>query len=78
MPDRERYERLRKLSPIEATKALLEGEFGMDDEPALIEAIRKDKNIMLSDDQIIDLFANALTEEDVSAEELLERLERAA
>jgi hypothetical protein len=78
MPDRERYERLRKLSPIEATKAWLEGEFGMDDEPALIEAIRKDKNIMLSDDQIIDLFANALSEEDVSAEELLERLERAA
>jgi hypothetical protein len=78
MQDSERFERLRKLSPIDAAKAWLQGDFGLDDEPALIEALRKDKNIMLYDDKIIDLFADAMMEEDVSAEELLERLERAA
>ena len=78
MQDSERFERLRKLSPIDAAKAWLQGDFGLDDEPALIEALRKDKNIMLYDDKIIDLFADAMMEEDVSADELLERLERAA
>jgi hypothetical protein len=78
MRDIERLERLRKLAPVEATRVWLEGDFDFDDEPALIEAIRKDKQIMLSDDKIIDLFAEAIMEEDVDAQEFLERLERAA
>lgn len=78
MQNRERFERLRKLSPVEATKTWLEGDFGLDEEPALIEAIRRDKNIMLSDRKIIELFADGMMEQDVSAEEFLERLERAA
>jgi hypothetical protein len=78
MRNEERFERLRKLTPVEATRAWLEGDVDMDDEPALIEALRKDKHIMLSDDKIIDLFAEAMMEEDVDAEEFLERLERAA
>ncbi len=78
MRDEERLERLRKLSPVEATRTWLEGDFGIDEEPALLEALRKDKHIMLSDDKIIDLFSEAMMEEDVDAEEFLERLERAA
>jgi hypothetical protein len=74
----ERFERLKRLTPLEATRAWLEGDFDLDDEPALIEALRKDKRISLSDDKIIDLFAEAIMEEDVDAQEFLERLERAA
>lgn len=78
MRNKERFEHLRSLTPLEATKTWLEGDFGLDDEPALIEALRKDKRISLPDDKIIDLFAEALMEEDVEAQEFLERLERAA
>ena len=78
MHDEARLERLRKLSPVEAAKTWLEGDFGIDEEPALLEAVRKDKHIMLPDDKIIDLFSEAMMEEDVDAEEFLERLERAA
>jgi hypothetical protein len=78
MQNKERFERLRKLSPLEATRTWLEGDVDVNDEPAMLEAIHKDKRISLSDDQIIDLFAEAMMEEDVDAQEFLERLERAA
>jgi len=78
MRNEERFERLRKLTPVEATRAWLDGDFGLEDEPAMIEALRKDKRITLSDDKIIDLFGEAMMEEDVDAQEFLERLERAA
>jgi hypothetical protein len=78
MRNEERFERLRKLTPIEATRSWLEGDFGLNDEPATMEALRKDKRITISDDKIIDLFAEVMMEEDVDAQEFLERLERAA
>jgi hypothetical protein len=37
-------------------------EFGIDDEPALIEALRRDPRVIGSDDQIIDTFCNAMVE----------------
>jgi hypothetical protein len=40
----------------------LNGEFGIDDEPALIEALRRDPRVIGSDDQIIDTFCNAMVE----------------
>jgi hypothetical protein len=58
--DKERFEQLRNLSPVEAARAWLDGDFGIGDEPALIEAIRKDKRIKLSDDEIIDFFTEAM------------------
>lgn len=76
MRNLERFERLRQLTPIEAARAWLEGDFGLGDEPALIEALRKDKGITATDDKIIDIFLDAM-EENVSAEEVLERLKRA-
>jgi len=36
----------------------------MGDEPALIEAIRKDNRVRLSDDEIIDLMADAMFDEE--------------
>ena len=54
MRDRQRFESLRKLAPREAVQAWLNGEFGIDDEPALIEALRRDPRVIGSDDQIID------------------------
>ncbi len=78
MQNQESFERLRKLTPLEATKVWREGDFGLDDEPALIESLRRDKRITLSDDKLIDLFAEAMMEEDVDPQEFLERLERAA
>ena len=60
MRDRQRFESLRKLAPREAVQAWLNGEFGIDDEPALIEALRRDPRVIGSDDQIIDTFCNAM------------------
>ena len=62
MRDRQRFESLRKLAPREAVQAWLYGEFGIDDEPALIEALRRDPRVIGSDDQIIDTFCNAMVE----------------
>jgi len=73
MTDNARFERLRSLSPVEAAKAWLDGDFGIGDEPALIEAIRKDKRIKLPDDAIIDFFAEAM-EDDWDAQHCLDEL----
>ena len=69
------FEVLRKLTPVAAVKAWMEGDFGIGDEAALIEAIRKDKRITRSDDEIIDFMADALMEEEASdAQQCLDRL----
>jgi hypothetical protein len=51
----------------------LEGDFGIDDEPAMVEAIRKDPRVTLSDEQILVLMSEAL-EEGWDAQTTLERL----
>ena len=71
--DKGRFEQLRNLSPVEAARAWLEGDFGIGDEPAMIEAIRKDKRIKLSDDEIIDFFTEAM-EDDWDAQHCLDEL----
>ena len=73
MQDRQRFEALRALSPIEAVRAWLDGEFSIGDEPALIEAIRKDTRVSLSDDDIIDAVLDAM-DEGLDAESCLVRL----
>ena len=50
------------LNPIEAVRRWLGGDFGIDDEPAMIEAIRKDPRVSLSDDKIIELMGEAIDE----------------
>lgn len=71
--NRKRFERLRRLSPLDAVQAWLDGDFGMGDEDAMIAAIRKDPRITASDDQIIDTIIDAMGEE-VDAATCLESL----
>jgi hypothetical protein len=73
MVNQERFDSLRRLSPAEAVKAWLEGDFGVGDEAALIEAIRKDKRIIRSDDEIIDLMVEMM-EEGLDGQAVLDRL----
>ena len=73
MTDKTRFERLRNLKPVEAARAWLGGDFGIGDEPAMIEAIRKDTRIKLTDDEIIDFFLEAM-EDDWDAQHCLDEL----
>ena len=59
---------------MEAARAWLDGEFGIYDEPAMIEAIRKDKRIKLSDNEIANFFFKALGEDDWDAQRCLDEL----
>ena len=74
MATQNRLEKLRTLAPVEAVQAWLDGDFGFDEEPALIAAIRKDSRIARSDDEIIDFMADALMEENSDAQRCLELL----
>jgi hypothetical protein len=77
MIDQNRFESLKKLAPVEAVKAWLEGSFGIGDEPALIEAIRKDNRVTRSDNEIIDFMADAMLEEEANdPQQCLDRLAR--
>ena len=69
----ERFEQLRALSPIKAVQTWLEFAFGFDDEPALLEAIRRDSRVQLSDKEITDVICDAMDNES-NARECLERL----
>jgi hypothetical protein len=71
--DRERFDRLRALTPIDAVRAWFEGEFGIGDEPAMITAIRRDARISLSEDDIANAICGAM-DEDLDARACLERL----
>jgi hypothetical protein len=73
MQNKERFEALRALTPIDAVQAWLDGDFGVGDEPALIAAIRKDPRVSLSDDDIIDAVCDAI-DDGLDAQACLERL----
>lgn len=73
MQNKERFESLRLLAPIQAVQAWLEGGFGIGHEPALTEAIRKDTQVSLSDDQIAEAICDAMVE-GLNAQECLESL----
>lgn len=60
----ERYERLRRLSPVEAIEAWLAFEFGIGDEPAMLEAIRKESRVRLNDVEISDVISFAMDDGD--------------
>lgn len=71
--NRQRYERLRSLKPIQAVEAWLTGDFGLGDEPALLEAIRKDLRVTLDDEMMLDAIAAAM-DGGMSPDECLELL----
>jgi hypothetical protein len=71
--DKQRFEKLSALLPVDAVRAWLDGDFGMGDEPALISAIRKEPCIKISDAAIEDAVLDAM-DEGLDAEACLERL----
>lgn len=75
--NRERTDALKKLEPLAAIQAWLDGDFGMDEEPALCAAIRKDSCIELTDAEISDVIIEAM-DEDCDAAACLERLSESA
>ncbi|MGO8697003.1 MAG: hypothetical protein ACLQVY_04710 [Limisphaerales bacterium] len=70
---RKRFEELKALRPVDAVRVCLDGDFGMSDEKALTSAIRKDRRITLSDDELLDLIVEAM-EDGLDAPACLERL----
>lgn len=83
VPNFGRQARLAQLPPAEAARALLEGDFGFGDEPAICFALRRDPRVTLDDDAILDVFWALLDEIDadeaspsdhISPEAFLERL----
>lgn len=73
MSDQQRMEALKKLSPLEAIQAWIDGDFGIDEESALCEAIRQDPRIKLSDEEISDVIFDAMLD-DSNPAVCLERL----
>jgi hypothetical protein len=71
--NKKRFESLSALAPIDAVRAWLAGDFGMGDEPALISAIRQDRRISLSDDDITEAILDAM-DNGMDATACLERL----
>lgn len=57
--DPERFRRLRGLPPVEAVAAWLRGDFGIGDDVAMIEAIRRDERIKCPDEAIASYFMAA-------------------
>ena len=70
----ERFERLRSLTPLEAVKAMLGGDFGIGDEAAILEAIRKDSRITLSDEEILAFLNKTLIEHGEDAQNCFDKL----
>jgi len=70
---KERFERLHALTPIDAVRAWLDGDFGIGDEPALLAAIRRDTRVAASDDDITDTICDAM-DDGLDAAACLERL----
>jgi len=71
--NKERFERLRALTPLAAVRAWLDGDFGIGDEPALLAAIRRDPRVTGSDDDITDVICEAI-DDGLDAAACLERL----
>jgi len=72
-PGKAHIDKYRTFSPIDAVRAWLDGEFGIGDESAMIEAIRKDSRVSLSDDGIIDAILDAM-DDGLDAPACMERL----
>ncbi len=67
---------IRDMTPLQALQSWLDGKVGIEEEAALLEALHKDKQISLSDEEIIDCVFDAM-ESELGAKECLERLQLA-
>ena len=71
--DMKTFEELSALSPLDAVRAWLDGDFCIGDEPAMISAIRKDPRIKISSQAIEDTILDAMDEE-LDAEACFKRM----
>lgn len=71
--DHSRFNSLRQLSPIEAVQAWLDGRFGIGDEEALVEAIRKTGKISRSNEEISDIMLEGMKNK-ITATDCLKRI----
>jgi hypothetical protein len=71
--DMKTFEELSALSPLDAVRAWLDGDFCIGDEPAMISAIRKDSRIKISSVAVEDVILDAL-DEGLNAEACFKRL----
>ena len=62
--ENKRYERLRKLSPLKAIQAWMDGDFSINEEKALLDAVRTGTNTKLSDNEVADLIWESIDFED--------------
>lgn len=74
MRNDERFQRLRSLTAVEAATAWLEGDFGIEDDAAMVEAIRKDRRIKVTDERILNFFTEALARGERNAPHCLDVL----
>lgn len=73
MPNQKRMERFRRLRPIKAVQAWLDGAFGINEEWALCISIRREPGVTLSDEEITNVMVKAWDEE-LDAAACLERM----
>jgi hypothetical protein len=60
--ERRRSQKFANASPLEAAAAWLRGNFAIYDEPAMVEAIRRDYRITLIDADIVEFFFGVMGE----------------
>jgi hypothetical protein len=74
MHDQSRFDRLRNLTPLAAAQSWLNGDFGIGDDSALIESIRRDRRVTCSDEAIYVFFAESLLRQREDAGACLDEL----
>ena len=70
------YERLKNLTALDAVQVWLEGEFVLEEEPALVHAIQAGISRKVSPETIIKILCQSLDDDDV-AEDCLDKIESA-
>ena len=76
MQNDERFQRQRNLSPVEPAAAWLNGDFGVEDDLAMMEAVRRDSRIKATDAEIALHFSEALRRRERNAQRCLDDLAR--
>jgi hypothetical protein len=62
--DPKNYERLKKLTPLQAVQTWMDGDFTIGEDEALLFAIRAGTKTQLSDEEIADLILECIEAED--------------
>lgn len=70
------YERLKNLPSLDAVQVWLEGDFEIEEEPALIQAIQAGIGRKVPSEKIIKILCQSL-DDDVSPEDCLDKIESA-